>query len=144
MAHTMFFSIFSDTFLFITNTVRSTWKSNNLSCQSCKSLLLKRTMSETRDGGFRTILFHTHLLPDAYSHTWCSQCLQTMLLVSLPWKGCGDFQWFDTRGRDPETQSWNCPFIFNTSCVHCCNSTFLVHCNKSNCSKTCSVPLTHN
>lgn len=38
-----------------------------------------------------------------------------MLLVSLPWKGCWDFQRLDIGGRDPGTQNWNCPFIFKTS-----------------------------
>lgn len=61
------------------------------------------------------IIFHIYLHTTCFFYTWCSQCLQTMLLVSLPWKGCWDFQWFDIGGRDPETQRWNCPFIFKTS-----------------------------
>lgn len=76
-SHLIFFSIFSDTFLFITNAV-------SLSCQSSKPLELKPTTSETRDDGFRMCsefrasffmytYYKTHILIPGV-HSVCKPC----------------------------------------------------------------------
>lgn len=68
--NTVLFSIFSDTFLFITNAIISTWKSNSLSCQPCKPLELKPAMSETRADGIR---MHSECWTSVFMYTYITR-----------------------------------------------------------------------
>lgn len=53
---------------------------------------------------------------------WCSQCLQTILLVSLPWKGCWDFQWLDVGWGDPLVRQVICLGVISDCCSRECTS----------------------